>query len=585
MRYMLVPSAALLLFVVQGTANVLVEVNEGTLEGTYEQNEYGGSFYSFKAIPYALPPVGDLRFKAPLPPTSWQGVRSAKEVSSVCYQVNLLAFEVNGTGSEDCLYLNVYTPDVNPTELLPVMFWIHGGGFFSGNGGDMDFGPEFLVRHDVVYVAINYRLDILGFLSLDIEEVPGNAGLKDQAAALLWVKDNIRQFGGDPDKVTIFGESAGAASVTYHMISPMSKGLFKRAIAQSASPIAHWPRIMEPREKAITFARKLGFTSTDPHEIYEYLKSLPVETIVKLSVPVTIDEQAIIPMSTNFATVIEKDFGNGEAFLTEDLIEALEKGIHEDVDVMSGYTEHEGIFGLVLRGHNENVFKYGEFLEFFCPLELRYHCNKKQILEIGRQMRNRYINDDLVTEEKIWDIITYLSLEDFMFDAIRWQKIIAQSGSNKFYFYKFTCKSELNIMTDLFGMRGLLGPGTFVTHADDLMYLFPPKLYPIEVALNSTEFRMIETVTTLWTNFAKYGNPTPDESLGAHWAPYTIQNQDYLDIGEQLVPGTEPDKEHVEFWEEIYKKYLPERSSGRMDTGNALLIVGLFFISKKIGGM
>ncbi|XP_063618830.1 juvenile hormone esterase-like [Cydia splendana] len=583
MRQILVPSAALLLFVVQGTADVVVEVNEGTLEGTYEQNEYGGSFYSFKGIPYALPPVGDLRFKAPLPPTSWQGVRSAKEVGSDCYQVTPSSLAV---GSEDCLYLNVYTPDLNPTELLPVMFWIHGGGFFSGNGGDMEYGPEFLVRRDVVYVAFNYRLDILGFLALDIEEVPGNAGLKDQVAALRWVQNNIRKFGGDPDKVTIFGESAGGASVTYHLISPMSKGLFKRAIAQSGSPISLWPRILEPREKAITLARKLGFTSTDPHEIYEYLKSLPVETIVNLNIPVTIDEQAINPGATHFASVIEKDFGNSEGFLTEDLIEALEKGIHEDVDVMSGYNEHEGIFGLVIRGRYENVFRYAEFLEFFCPLELRYHCNKKQILEIGRQMRNRYIKDDLVTEEKIWDIITYLSLEDFVFDAIRWQKIIAQSSSNKFYLYKFTCKSELNIMIDLFGLdRGPLGPGTFVTHADDLRYLFPPKLYPVEIALNSTELRMIETVTTLWTNFAKYGNPTPDESLGAHWAPYTLQNQDYLDIGEHLVPGTEPEKEDVEFWEEIYKKYLPERSSGRMDAGNALLIVGLFFISKKIGGM
>ncbi|KAI8422006.1 hypothetical protein MSG28_009911 [Choristoneura fumiferana] len=334
---------------------------------------------------------------------------NSKRARSDCYQIDTLSFENKGKGGEDCLYLNVNTPNLKPTKPLPVMVWIHGGGFFSGSGSDLTYGPEFLIRHDVIYVSINYRLDVLGFLCLDIEEVPGNAGLKDQVLALRWVKRNINNFGGDPENITIFGESAGGVSVSYHLMSPMSKGLFKRAIPQSGASTCNWPNITEPLEKAIKFARKLGFKSTNTREIYKFLQSLPVETIVKLDVPVTFDEQSILPLHLNFGVVSEKKFGDNEVFFSGDVFAVLRQGIHEGVDVMSGFTEHEGVFG------------------------------------------------------------------------------------------------------------EMLGPGTFVCHGDDTMYLFPPKAFNIKIDLKSKEFQMIETVTTLWANFAKYGQDTRgpgDEPVG-----------------------------------------------------------------------
>lgn len=136
------------------------------------------------------------------------------------------------------------------------MFWIHGGGYVSGTGDDTEYGPLFLVRQDVVLVTINYRLEVFGFLNLESEDVPGNAGMKDQVAALRWVKKNIANFGGDPDNITIFGESAGGASTSYHLISPMSKGLFKRAIVQSGVSIGYWAQSYKPRERGFALARQ-----------------------------------------------------------------------------------------------------------------------------------------------------------------------------------------------------------------------------------------------------------------------------------------------------------------------------------------
>ena len=124
----------------------------------------------------------------------------------------------------------MYSPEIKPASPLPVMVFIHGGGFKTGSGNDDEYGPDFLVSHGVILVTLNYRLEALGFLCLDTEDVPGNAGLKDQAAALRWVQNNIKNFGGDPNNVTLFGESAGSSSTSLHVISPMSKGLFKRAI-------------------------------------------------------------------------------------------------------------------------------------------------------------------------------------------------------------------------------------------------------------------------------------------------------------------------------------------------------------------
>ena len=189
----------------------------------------------FKNIPFAQPPVGDLRWREPLPAKAWTGVRDATAFGPMCNQNDNKQLP----HSEDCLQLNVWTPKWPMTSSVPVMVWVHGGGNTAGSGVEALFNGEVLARHGVVVVNVNYRLGIFGFFAHPglTKESPhhaaGNYGLADQIMALRWVQENIAKFGGNPANVTIFGESAGAGDVNALIASPLTKGLFVRVIAQS----------------------------------------------------------------------------------------------------------------------------------------------------------------------------------------------------------------------------------------------------------------------------------------------------------------------------------------------------------------
>ncbi|MFK4603659.1 para-nitrobenzyl esterase [Bradyrhizobium diazoefficiens] len=219
---------------------------------------------SFKGIPYAAPPVGRLRWCAPRPPAPWDGVRDASVFGAGC----LSALENDhrpGPRDEDCLYLNVWTTAEHPDERRPVMVWIHGGGFQFGSSANPATDGGALAASGVVVVSFNYRLGVFGFLAhpdLDAEAPSGNYGLRDQLAALRWVKANIAGFGGDPDNVTLFGESAGAMAVGILMASPLAHGLFHKAIGQSGAfwDGKHGPlqSFEEARARGLAFARQQG---------------------------------------------------------------------------------------------------------------------------------------------------------------------------------------------------------------------------------------------------------------------------------------------------------------------------------------
>ncbi|XP_022828112.1 pyrethroid hydrolase Ces2e-like isoform X1 [Spodoptera litura] len=534
---------------------VQVRVNEGLLEGERVDNHYGGSFYSFKGIPYAQPPVGDLRFKAPLPPKSWDGVRSAKEFGPKSFQNDIL-MKTGLVGDEDCLYLNVYTPEVKPDKPLPVMFWIHGGGFYCGSGNDDLYGPEFLIRHDVILVTINYRVDVLGFLCLDTEDIPGNAGMKDQVQALRWVNKNIASFGGDPKNITIFGESAGGSSVSYHLISPMSKGLFKRAIAQSGVSTCAWAQAIEPRERALALAGSLGFYSEDDKELYEFFKNQPKESLVGVQCPVATFEAFKGGLDIYFNVANEKKFGDNERFFYGDMLDVISNSIHEGVEIMMGSTTEEG---LISYADSEDIMKTLKlakvYPEYFVNKLVAFSLPLKQQLKIGKEVRKFYFNDQINVPDD-WDkLINFTSMQNFVYPERQWAKHCAQAKKHKLFLYKFSCKTERNFIAKMRGMTEMLGNREVTCHADELPYLFNFKMMPTKLDTTSETFQLMERLMKLWTNFAKYGNPTPDDSLGAKWAPYTLENQEYLDIGNELKAGTAPDAEETQFWDKLYEKY------------------------------
>lgn len=268
------------------TAESLATIDTGQLRGTRVDD-----VFAFRGIPYASPPVGDLRWRAPQPAATWDGIRPATDYGASCAQPRTATFSLplDNLG-EDCLTLNVWTPELRPEQKMPVMVWIHGGGFSAGSGNLPQLNGTAIPRQGVVVVTINYRLAMFGFLAhpalVSTGEPAGNYGLLDAVAALRWVQRNIAAFGGDPTRVTIFGESAGADMVNCLMVSPAARGLFSQAISQSSSVgMAPIPRLDQrvgfnpPAEQlANSFIDKLALPETA--DLAAALRKLPTAQLL-----------------------------------------------------------------------------------------------------------------------------------------------------------------------------------------------------------------------------------------------------------------------------------------------------------------
>lgn len=429
---------------------------------------------------------------------SWEGVRRATAHGPECTQKDA---STNETRSEDCLFLNVYTKDLNPKTPLPVMVFIHGGGFLTGSGNDKVYGPDFIVNHEVLLVTINYRLDALGFLCLDTEEVPGNAGLKDQVAALRWVKENIRNFGGDPDNTTIFGESSGGASTAYHILSPMSKNLFKRAISMSGVPFCDWSLPHKPVKRAFVLGQLLGKETNDPKELLEYLQSLPADRLVGNNPTVFISEKLTsnIFKLFHYTAVTEKDFGQ-ERFLTETPLEILKKAKINEVDVLIGHTNEES---LIDTDDLVNIYakQYNRYPELLVPTKLLIQCTPDTISDAADTIRKYYFGQRPISTETIKEFAKYITESGYTFDVQNFASKLPKIKNMKRFFYVFSCFSGRNF----YGSRGSKYGMEGASHMDDLLYLFDPKEFHWKVNKSSREYQLVELVSTVFTNFAKYG--------------------------------------------------------------------------------
>src|SRR5580704_10464689 len=311
------------------TADPVVRTKAGALRGAVENG-----VTVFRAVPYAAPPIGALRFAPPRPVAAWQGVRDATKNGPIAPQGRSRLAHVMGDferpQAEDCLTLNIWTPAAD-TKKRPVLVWIHGGAFSSGSGSVPWYsGERFAANGDVVVVSINYRLGALGFLCLPGVS-PGNLGLRDQVAALRFVRDNIAAFGGDPDNVTVVGQSAGAASIAILMTMPQAKGLFRRAILQS-TPFGRMSRTLEDSQRI--GRRLLEVLGLKPEEAGQ-LKSLPFDQFVKAQGEVARLEKKFADALAPFWPVIDGDVIPGE------VAPALKAGAGANFDTLIGTTREE----------------------------------------------------------------------------------------------------------------------------------------------------------------------------------------------------------------------------------------------------
>nr|XP_034826961.1 juvenile hormone esterase-like [Maniola hyperantus] len=514
-------------------AAVTVRVKQGLLEGEQKWTITGDKmFYSFKGIPYAAPPTGSGRFKAPQPARSWTGIRNATVHGSVCPQFDPL-FNIYIPGSEDCLFLNVYTPKLPPCSLLPVMFFIHGGLYITGSGNDDLYGPDFLInQNDVVAVTINYRLDNLGFLVLDTESVPGNAGMKDQVAALRWVRMNIKNFGGDPNKVTIFGESVGSASVALHALSPMSKGLFRRVIGTSGVPINDFSTAFEQKRRAFELGKKLGLVTTNSSALLKFLQTVPVRQLINTNSTIIAAEDYIQFTTRGYYTVPLTLIENGR----------------QQVDMLLGYMSNEGLIIVSILENSNIIDNYRRFPEILVPRDIFYRTTPTRHLQLADVIRQYYTGSPLRSLNTIPIFVSY-ETDLFIYPIIRYARRLSNGGNGKLYLFEFSSVSERNVVGQPGRTYGLTG----VSHLEDLVYVFNPNALNLPVNKSATSYKMIQQICALYTNFAIFGNPTPDASLGVVWPTYDPRSAIYLDIGENLTLRTNPKASTINFWESVYR--------------------------------
>ncbi|XP_052751587.1 juvenile hormone esterase-like isoform X2 [Galleria mellonella] len=526
------------------SSNPIVRVEQGKLKGSTHNLLDGSPYYSFKGISYAQPPVGELRFKAPLPPKSWEGVCEVIKHGPVCPQFDTLTSQ-RIEGNEDCLFLNVYTKSLAPSDKLPVMVFIHGGAYLQGSGNSDAYGPDFLLQHDVILVTLNYRLDLLGFLNLDIPEVSGNAGLKDQVAALKWIKSNIDKFGGDSNNITLFGESSGGVSVTCHLISPMSNGLFNKAIAQSGTCLDDWVINRDAKSTAFRVGKILGKHTDNPKELLKFLQSVPATDLLGLTFKIITEEEKNRGLPLLFTPVIEKKFDNVKSFLSVDPLDALVTGDIGKFPIITGYNSSESISMIgVIRKKANFRSKHPEYL---VPKEIMYKVSTEKMKEFGECIKRFYVGDKDFTAEVIEAQIDMLSDIYYIYNNSRFVHLYSKSDQ-PIYQYVLDYDTDLNSFKKLFGMSHVKG----MCHTEDLLYLFSSKstkeLYKEQERVRELVF----TLTKLWTNFAKTSDPTPDQSLGVKWKPYTTTGEEYLHIGEPLMLEHAANRERVEFWNQLY---------------------------------
>nr|QYA71947.1 carboxylesterase [Anoplophora glabripennis]QYA71999.1 carboxylesterase [Anoplophora glabripennis] len=507
-----------------------VQINDGILRGKFMTTKGGRRFSAFLGIPYAKPPIGNLRFKPPEAVKPWNGILNATKIHAVCPQRDVYRRSKVIEGDEDCLYLNVYTPQASEYshDPLPVMIFFHGGGWICGGGNSLWYGPDILLDRDVVLVVTNYRLGALGFLTTGDEIVPGNNGLKDQVMALKWVNNNIFKFGGNPDKVTLFGESAGGASAHFHMMSPLSTGLFQSIIAQSGTALCTWA--VAGKGEGVSNSKKLAKLFDCPTEssmeMVECLRKINATLIIGQDTEfMEWDYDPMIP----FKPVIEPKVEG--AFMTEHPVEMIESGKSADVPMIIGLNTEDG--GLKAAGMFENAHTIEEFDENFnklAPLSLMYSKIVNDTNSVTKKLKEFYFSNEKLDKSKIYDLIHLYTDGWFLYCADAAIRLHLRHTKQPIYYYLFGHRGASSFTKIFGGGETDLG----VCHADELQYLFPigDGLFPDKEP--SDDDKMIaELLTTLWVNFAETGNPTPQLSnlINEMWKPVQSDDMEYYYIG------------------------------------------------------
>ncbi|OFW55703.1 MAG: hypothetical protein A2W01_10275 [Candidatus Solincola sediminis] len=495
-----------------------LQVKDGLLEGKAADN-----VWEFMGIPYAQPPLGKLRWSPPQPIKPWKGIRPCVQFGASCSQPDGAAYQLGRLG-EDCLYMNIWVPKKRQAEAMPVMVWIHGGAFLSGSASvEMQPGVRLydgsrLAGRGVIVVTINYRLGPFGFMAhplLSRESplhVSGNYGLLDQITALRWIADNIRFFGGDPSRITLFGQSAGAVSIYMLSVSPIAAGLFQRAICLSG-PLwiksglpPSYQDMRSAEETGRELARILG--CGDSQDAISMMRNLPEGDLIRGSRL----EGGLTRQSLRFGPVVDSWVieGNPEALFSQ--------SSHHHIDLLAGWTERDADYYMNL--FDVSLAGYRSYM---------------------RQMAGSYTEEALAlfpTDDKSLAEVFARAVTAFEFEApARFvARCLARSGLRSFlYFF-----SRVPPSPD--------GQALCACHGSEIPYVFDD--ISDETGYGALDRRLSGHMVDYFTNFARSGDPN-----GAGlppWANFTAAREPVLELGDEIAERLLPHKRACDLAQKIH---------------------------------
>ncbi|XP_065212960.1 esterase E4-like [Planococcus citri] len=479
----------------------IVRVEQGELAGTFYELPNGRIVNAFLGIPYAAPPIFKNRFKEPQQLKPWVGVWNATKLQSWCLQIeHRRLYEISG--EEDCLYLNIYTPklpvDGVDNPLMNVLVYFHGGAFMFASGGI--YYPDYIQQdHDIVFVNINYRLGALGFFSTGDNVAPGNFGLKDQVAALKWIQRNIIHFGGNPDSVTIAGSSAGGASVHYHFISPLSKGLFHKGASLSANVFHPWTLPRNVPQKSTHLAALVGCPIDNNREMVKCLQKRPARAIVEQLRNFMVWRYC--PFSP-FGPTVEPESPN--AFLSSHPLELVASGKVKDLPWMTGVTEKEGLYpGAEFMAHDHLLKELNDNWYEIAPNLLMYNYSvpEKERDAVSDAIRNFYFGDKPICKETRDQLVQMLGDRFFYNEIFDITKLHSSATKNEVYCYKFNYRGKYSL-TNVYAKNS---ENYGSSHSDDISYFL--RYLPSSSEETKADKAMTKLVSSIYVNFMKTGNP------------------------------------------------------------------------------
>lgn len=423
-------------------------------------------------------------FQAPLPAPSFEDNFLAHRKDIKCVRALGVGYE----GTEDCLVANIFTPTLNSTSQLPVMVWIKGTAFDREHEQELSFRN--FVEKDVVIVSLNYRESILGFLCLGTETAPGNAGLKDIIAGLRWVRENIEQFGGNRNDITLFGHGSGAAAVDLVTLSPMASGLVQKAIAQSGNAIAPWAVSRNNLEYAVQVAETLGHQITNIQELSDVFTRTSVAALMAV-----INELDLTDNSLAFAPCVEREELQGVVpFLTKTPSQVIADGDFLQIPFITGFVDNEGTIRAENALERDWLDRMENSFTDFIQADLQFESDDEES-QVAQIIRTFYFGGDTIDLSSVDEYLEYHGDTMMLVSTIREARNRAAISTAATYLYQFSYKGDLG--------EPFVGPLTVDTaaHSEELAYMF----------YNSTEDVPVRDLTIgdilveRWTNFAKTG--------------------------------------------------------------------------------